>query len=121
MQLFRFSAATWNAHRIHYDEAYARSEGYPGVLVQSHLHGCFLANALLEWAGPDAMLRSLSWRNRHAAIAGDVLTVTGHVMSAETDGAEMLVEVEIAERDQRGALCVSGHAVVRVPGQAGAQ
>ena len=24
LQLFRFSAVTWNAHRIHYDEAYAR-------------------------------------------------------------------------------------------------
>ena len=33
--LFRFSALTFNSHRIHYDEAYARqSEGYPTTVVQ---------------------------------------------------------------------------------------
>ena len=28
--LFRFSALTYNAHRIHYDREFARGEGYPG-------------------------------------------------------------------------------------------
>jgi acyl dehydratase len=31
--LFRFSALTYNAHRIHYDLQYARAEGYPGLVV----------------------------------------------------------------------------------------
>ncbi|WP_033289732.1 FAS1-like dehydratase domain-containing protein [Amycolatopsis jejuensis] len=117
VQLFRFSAATWNAHRIHYDSAYARSEGHPDVLVQSHLHGCFLVNALLKWAGPQATLRSLRWRNRRIAVADDVLTVTGHVMSVVREGDDRLVEVELAERDQRGAVCVSGQAVVCIPAE----
>lgn len=41
VQLFRYSAITWNSHRIHYDQKYAAEEGYPDVLVQSHLHGAF--------------------------------------------------------------------------------
>ncbi len=49
--LFRFSAMTWNAHRIHYDKAYAQTEGYPDVLVQSHLHGSYLAQAVMDWGG----------------------------------------------------------------------
>ncbi|MCU0967306.1 MAG: acyl-CoA dehydrogenase [Rubrivivax sp.] len=43
--LFRFSALTFNAHRIHYDRAYATSvEGYPGLVV----HGPLTAVLLLR-------------------------------------------------------------------------
>ena len=42
--LFRFSAVTWNAHRIHYDWPYATgTEGYPGLLVHGPLLACLLA------------------------------------------------------------------------------
>lgn len=38
VELFRFSAATFNAHRIHYDLPYARQEeGYPALVVQGPL------------------------------------------------------------------------------------
>jgi 3-methylfumaryl-CoA hydratase len=43
--LFRYSALTFNAHRIHYDADYARDvEGYPAVVV----HGPLLATLLLD-------------------------------------------------------------------------
>ena len=43
--LFRFSALTFNAHRIHYDRDYARAvEGYPGLVV----HGPLTAMLLLD-------------------------------------------------------------------------
>lgn len=43
--LFRFSALTFNAHRIHYDRDYAmREEGYPGLVV----HGPLTAVLLME-------------------------------------------------------------------------
>ncbi|KMK65517.1 MaoC family dehydratase N-terminal domain-containing protein [Puniceibacterium sp. IMCC21224] len=42
--LFRYSALTFNGHRIHYDEAYAREvEGYSGLVV----HGPLLAQLLM--------------------------------------------------------------------------
>jgi 3-methylfumaryl-CoA hydratase len=45
VQLFRFSALTFNAHRIHYDRPYARDiEGYPGLVVQ----GPFVATCLMD-------------------------------------------------------------------------
>jgi 3-methylfumaryl-CoA hydratase len=42
--LFRFSAMTFNGHRIHYDEGYARSEGYPGLLVHGPLQAVLMLN-----------------------------------------------------------------------------
>lgn len=111
IQLFRFSAVTWNAHRIHYDAEYARSEGYPDVLVQSHLHGCVLLSAALAWAGPEATLRAFGWQNRGISVAGDELVVTGEVVAVGQGVAELRLE----ERNQRGELCAPGHATVAWP------
>ncbi|MFT6533771.1 MAG: 3-methylfumaryl-CoA hydratase [Limimaricola cinnabarinus] len=45
--LFRYSALTFNGHRIHYDGAYARQEeGYPGLVV----HGPMQATMLVQLA-----------------------------------------------------------------------
>jgi 3-methylfumaryl-CoA hydratase len=42
--LFRYSAVTFNAHRIHYDAEFARHEGYGGIVV----HGPLLAMLLMD-------------------------------------------------------------------------
>lgn len=45
VMLFRYSALTFNGHRIHYDRSYVTSvEGYPGLIV----HGPLIATLLLE-------------------------------------------------------------------------
>lgn len=47
VDLFRFSAATFNSHRIHYDQSYVREvEGYPDLVV----HGPFTASRLFDLA-----------------------------------------------------------------------
>ena len=43
--LFRYSALTFNGHRIHYDLPYARDvEGYPGLVVQGPLTATLLVH-----------------------------------------------------------------------------
>jgi 3-methylfumaryl-CoA hydratase len=47
--LFRFSALTFNAHRIHYDRDYAREvEGYPGLVVHGPLTAVLLMDHFLR-------------------------------------------------------------------------
>lgn len=47
VMLFRFSALTYNSHRIHYDRAYAvEKEHYPGLVVHGPLQALLLANAI---------------------------------------------------------------------------
>lgn len=49
--LFRYSALTFNGHRIHYDETYARAvEGYDGLVV----HGPFIAQLLMLFVEDNA-------------------------------------------------------------------
>jgi hydroxyacyl-ACP dehydratase HTD2-like protein with hotdog domain len=111
IQLFRFSAVTWNSHRIHFDRAYAQQEGYPDTLVQSHLHGCFLAHTVLQWAGPGATLLRFQWENRHFAVPGDVLTCTGKITAIDGN----VVTCELQEVNQDGRICAPGWATVKLP------
>ena len=60
--LFRYSALTFNSHRIHYDRRYAtEAEGYPGLVV----HGPLLATLLVDlWRRqqPGATLSQFEFR-----------------------------------------------------------
>jgi 3-methylfumaryl-CoA hydratase len=61
-QLFRFSALTFNAHRIHYDRDYCRDvEGYPGLVVQGPFTAMLLMDHLLT-SLPDVRVRSFKFR-----------------------------------------------------------
>jgi 3-methylfumaryl-CoA hydratase len=51
--LFRYSALTFNGHRIHYDRAYCRDvEGYPGLVVHGPLLAQFLVQMAVDVLGP---------------------------------------------------------------------
>jgi len=59
VNLFRFSAVTFNSHRIHYDAAYTREvEGYPALVVQ----GPFVASKLALLAAQDGEIAALEFR-----------------------------------------------------------
>lgn len=110
LQLFAFSAATWNMHRIHTDPDYAAREGYPDVLVQSHLHAAFLMRALRDAVVPEGgRVVRFGWQNRHPAVPGDTLTCDGRKVGE--DGP--LVDYELQERNGEGTVCVTATATVR--------
>lgn len=115
VQLFRYSAATWNAHRIHYDRPYAEEEGYPDVLVQSHLHGAFLTQLCTDWAGEGGRLASLEVSVRLYAVPGERLTCRGRVAAEEKSGGERLFTVAVEEVKEGGEVCAVGEAVVAFP------
>jgi 3-methylfumaryl-CoA hydratase len=74
--LFRFSALTYNAHRIHYDRDFATTvEGYADLVV----HGPLLALAMLELPRrrEPRRVRTFSWRARSPLFVTDTITVWG--------------------------------------------
>lgn len=60
--LFRYSALTFNGHRIHYDQSYARDEeGYPDLVVHGPLTATLLQQLALE-QGDGRRLASFDFR-----------------------------------------------------------
>ncbi|MFM9974657.1 MAG: MaoC family dehydratase N-terminal domain-containing protein [Beijerinckiaceae bacterium] len=80
--LFRYSALTFNAHRIHYDLDYVtKEEGYPGLIV----HGPLIATLLLDGlrrARPEARVTRFSFRAVAPTFHIDPFTVRGQVTAA---------------------------------------
>jgi 3-methylfumaryl-CoA hydratase len=77
VMLFRYSALTFNGHRIHYDRPYATAvEGYPDLVVHGPLVATLLINLVSsEW--PAATLRRFSFKAVRPAFADRPLTLCG--------------------------------------------
>lgn len=77
--LMRYSALTFNGHRIHYDRPYAmEQEGYPGLVV----HGPFIASLLLDHLNqsrPDATVQSFEFKAVSPLFDTAPFTVAGKV------------------------------------------
>ncbi|OBH58188.1 MaoC/PaaZ C-terminal domain-containing protein [Mycobacterium sp. E2479] len=119
-QMFFFSAATYNGHRIHYDKEWAReNEGYDNVLVQGPLQAALLARALGDWIGGRGRLVSFSVQNRAVAYPGEALSFGGEVTGKRlSDMGAGLVDLVIAGR--RGdTILMPGTATVELPTRAG--
>lgn len=78
--LFRYSALTFNGHRIHYDFPYVtQQEGYPGLVV----HGPLIATTLVQsfrLANPKARVRQLAYRGLRPLIAPQPFEAMGEVV-----------------------------------------
>jgi 3-methylfumaryl-CoA hydratase len=101
--LFRFSALTYNAHRIHFDRDYARDvEGYPGLVVHGPLQAILMAEAVRAAQPPNRLAGAQRFEYRLSAPLfddGDITAV------AEPGEGGLRTRVE----DARGAATASGH------------
>jgi 3-methylfumaryl-CoA hydratase len=111
--LFRYSALTFNAHRIHYDRPYATEvEGYPGLVV----HGPLIATLVLDGfarAHPDAPIRGFRFRAQRPLYEGRDIIVGGEspggagscrVWASDSEGhramdAEVAIGPDMSDRD----------------------
>ena len=84
-QLFRYSAVTWNPHRIHFDESYARTERHGGLALHSHLRAALALRCVTEGLGPGWHVTNVSYRLRKPVYAPADLTYTARVEAAEGD------------------------------------
>ena len=94
VQLFCYSAITWNPHRIHYDAPYARDvEGYPDVLVHGPLMGSWLMRLCEEWTKPWGRVISMTYRTTTSVVPGTKLTVRGVVTAALEHGTQAVADI----------------------------
>ena len=98
--LFRFSAITYNGHRIHYDLPYTReTEGYPGLIVNGGLTTLMLWELGTSSAG--RQLKSSSSRNLKPLFANRPATLCGALegekalLWALDDGGAKALEAEV--------------------------
>ncbi len=98
----------------HHDKEYAQAHGAPHIFLNIMTSNALVARYLTDWAGPEAMLRSIKVRLGVPAIPGHVLRFTGRVESLRTEGDEGVVEVALQASTELGAH-VTGTATLSLP------
>lgn len=98
--LFRYSALTFNGHRIHYDEPYATgAEGYPGLVVHGPLQATLLLN-LVASAGA-----TMPFRFRYRALSALIAGPAFEVQARRGEG-----NIEGWTRNAGGVICMEATA-----------
>lgn len=104
--LFRYSALTFNGHRIHYDQAYAtHEEGYKDLVV----HGPLTATVLQLYVSenyPDRILSSFSFRGVAPLFVGDPIHIS-HGVDADSGS------LNIMAKNKSGHLAMSATATFK--------
>lgn len=100
--LFRYSAITFNSHRIHYDHPYVTSEeGYDGLVVHGPIQATLLLNIIATLSGGEPI--KLDYRGVAPLIAGDDFLVKAKRLpdggiAAWTEGSDGRVRMEGVSR-----------------------
>lgn len=98
--LFRYSALTFNGHRIHYDRRYVTEvEGYPGLIVHGPMQAALLCNYAAELRG--APPRRFSFRGLSPLFDDDAFA-----LHATEEGAGL----KLWTAKQNGTLCMTAEA-----------
>jgi 3-methylfumaryl-CoA hydratase len=101
--LFRFSALTFNSHRIHYDQRYAtEQEAYPGLVVQGPLTATLLLD-LLERQLPGVQLEQFEFRALRPLFVGNTVQLQGRRQG---------LAVDLWALDGEGALAMTATATL---------
>ncbi len=99
-RLFRYSAATFNAHRIHYDLPYASQvEKYPGLVVHGPLQATLLMQAAMAHTGSKPA--TFSFRGIHPMFHFDDMHLFG---SATDDGMDLCTGIPGAHQGMQAKI-----------------
>ncbi len=100
--LFRYSALTFNGHRIHYDADYCREvEAYPNLVIHGPLNATMLASFAEEASG--RRLRGFRYRGLSPALLGDSITLHANVL-----GESVALQATLGS----GTVCMQAEATV---------
>ncbi len=100
-----YGAATWDWHRLHYDQAFASEMGLAAPIIDGQIYGALFAKQAMDEFGPKAFVRRLEFRMRNMAFAGDTLGARGEV--AERRVEETREIVSLSQRLTRGETVIA--------------
>ena len=108
VMLFRYSALTFNSHRIHYDHPYVTDiEGYRGLVTHGPLTATLLLDAFMTHR-PDASVTGYDFRAKSPLFANEQIHLVGretetgvHELQATAPGGKTAVVATVTTKDRR--------------------
>ncbi len=98
----------------HHDREFAMAHGAPDVFMNIFTTNGYVSRFVTDWAGPEAMVRSIAIRLGAPAIPGKSLRFSGQVAQTSHEGDECVIEVAVRAMNELGAHA-TGTVVVSLP------
>lgn len=89
--MIAYAGATWDWHRLHYDQRYAEAHGMPGPVVDGQMLGALMAMQGTDDVGPERRLIELGLQLRSPVFAGDTINLQLSPVSASAPSRIRLV------------------------------
>ena len=118
--IMRWSAASENWHRIHYDRDYAvNHDKLPDIMVNGSWKQHVLIQLLTDWVGEEGWLWKIGFQFRGMNVPGETLTAWGRITDKKLVGDYGVVTLEIGLVNEKQAEGTPGTATVVLPRRGG--
>jgi acyl dehydratase len=104
----------------HHDAAFAKAQGAPDAFMNILTTNGYISRFVTDWAGPEAMLRSIKIRLGAPAVPGKPLRFSGRVAQRRDEGEECVLELAVRAASDLGDHA-TGTVVVSLPFSAAAR
>lgn len=101
--------------RVHWEDEFAKRVGAPAAYDYGPERISWMSHIMTNWVGDDGWLYKLHARIRRHNPEGDLLTLTGKVISKEENNDNATVTCELRALNQDGELSCEGTAVAILP------
>lgn len=100
--MIAYAGATWDWHRLHYDQEYLASKGLKAPVVDGQVFGAYVVQAIQDWLGESAFISELDFRYAGLVFAEEYVQVSGEV--TETSATEVSISLKIDVVDTSGLI-----------------
>jgi acyl dehydratase len=98
----------------HHDPGFAKAQGAPDMFMNILTTNGYVSRFVTDWAGPEAMVRSIKIRLGAPAVPGKPLRFSGRVAERKETGDECVLELEVKAANDLGDH-VSGTVTISLP------
>ena len=100
--MIAYAGATWDWHRLHYDQEYLASKGLKAPVVDGQVFGAYVVQAIQDWLGESAFISELDFRYAGLVFAEEHVQVSGEV--TESSSSEVAISLKIDVVDANGLI-----------------
>ncbi len=98
----------------HHDREFAMAQGAPDMFMNILTTNGYVSRFVTDWAGPEAMVRSIKIRLGAPAVPGQPLRFSGQVAQTSHEGDECVIEVAVRAANELGDHA-TGTVVITLP------
>jgi acyl dehydratase len=95
--MIAYAGATWDWHRLHYDQEYLASKGLKAPVVDGQVFGAYVVQAIQDWLGESAFISELDFRYAGLVFAEEHVQVSGEVIEASSTEVAISLKIDVID------------------------